>query len=315
MPARVGFLYSGSASSLGAQLNAFRAALPAGITVTPRLLNDDYTQFPAALRALLNTVDVLVAAGGTVSAVAAKNATAAQPAGSRTPVVFTAVTDPVGNGFRDPGTNLTGCAGMTTELDATRLRLLQKLPNIVRVGVLRDINRLNQAVQWASLQATADTNLVLHPGNVDGPGQIRQVIQNLLNIPVDALLVTADPLFNDHRAAVVKPGGHALSVPAIYQWREFVDSPNDGLMSYGPNLVELYSVAAGYVRRILNGEDPANIPLYYPTNFELVINSTTAEALKLRIPPSLRSLAYVTRKTGKKRAKKKVVLKKRKKRT
>jgi putative ABC transport system substrate-binding protein len=178
---------------------------------------------------------------------------------------------------------------MTTEMDAARLRLLQELnPTITNIGVLRNGVRPNQQGQWTKLTQAADRKLQLNQGDVNAPGQLQQVVQNLVAAN-QALLVTADPLFNDQRAVVIAPGGHPLNIPAIYQWREFVD--DGGLMSFGPNLVEEYSAAANYVVRILNGEPVANIPLYQPTTFELF--SSTANALNLNIPPSLRARAHV----------------------
>jgi putative tryptophan/tyrosine transport system substrate-binding protein len=295
-PKKVAFLYSGSQQSLRSQYNAFKRALPRGINLIPHLVNNAYQKLlPGAQGLLMNNVDVLVAAGGPVSARAAQQATAAQPPGTRTPVVFTSVTDPVGSGLYVAGGNLTGIAGMTTEMDAARLRLLQELvPGINTVGVLINPNRPNVAAEWNNLMQGKDPNLNLVRGDAV-TGTIPQVIQNLAP-RVQALLVTADPLFNDQRAVVIATVG-PLNIPAIYQWREFVD--NGGLMSFGPNLVEEYVAAAKYVVRILNGEQPANIPLYQPTTFELVINGGTAMALRRKIPPSLRARAHVIKPTVK----------------
>jgi ABC-type uncharacterized transport system substrate-binding protein len=140
-------------------------------------------------------------------------------------------------------------------------------------------------------------NNAVHPGDVQAPappGKIRQVIQDLLNLtpPVQALLVTADPMFNDMRSDVTKPGGTPLSIPAIYQWREFVVD-DGGLMSYGPSLVEEYTAAGNYVAAILRREDPKNIPLYQPIKFEFVLNSNTAKALGLKLPATLLAIAEV----------------------
>jgi putative tryptophan/tyrosine transport system substrate-binding protein len=288
-PNRVGFLYSGSQQSLKGQFAAFKSLLPAGIHLIHHPVNNNYLQLLPEAQGLLNNVDVLVAAGGPVSAFAAKQATAAQP--NPTPVVFTSVTEPVESGLYVLGGNLTGIAGMTTEMDAARLRLLQEFnPTITNIGVLRNGMRPNQQGQWTKLTQAADRKLQLNRGDVNAPGQLQQVVQNLVAAN-QALLVTADPLFNDQRAVVIAPGGHPLNIPAIYQWREFVD--DGGLMSFGPNLVEEYSAAANYVVRILNGEPVANIPLYQPTTFELFINASTANALNLNIPPSLRTRAHV----------------------
>jgi ABC-type uncharacterized transport system substrate-binding protein len=285
-PNRVGFLYSGSQQSLRGQFNAFKNALPGGIQLTPLPVNNNYPQLLPGARGLLNNVDVLVAAGGPVSAIAARDATATQPA-PKTPVVFTSVTDPVGTGLYVAGGNLTGIAGMTTEMDAARLRLLQELvPGINDIGVLRNPNRPDFNTQWNNLNMGKDPRLNLVPGDAGTSAAIPQAIQTLLAANVRALLVTADPLFNDQRDIVIAPAHRPLSIPAIYQWREFV--VDGGLMSFGPSLVEEYSAAGRYVARILAGEVPPNLPpLYQPTKFELVINRNTAQALGLAIPPSL----------------------------
>jgi putative ABC transport system substrate-binding protein len=295
----VGFLYSGSPQSLRTQYDAFVRALPLGTTIFPPNpagsgVRNDYNRLLAEAQALVDThhVRVVVAAGGTICARAARDGVAASGTPG-TPVVFTSVTDPRGSDlYRN---NLTGVAGMTAELDSVRLRLLQQAkPGIIEIGVLRNTSRHNAAQLWANLQATADPRLHLHPGDVQAPaapGQIRQVIRNLLalNPPIQALLVTADPMFNDLRSEVIKPEGTRLSIPAIYQWREFVD--DDGLMSYGPNLVEEYTAAGNYVSRILRGERPRDIPLYQPINFEFLINSNTAKALGLELPTMLLEMA------------------------
>jgi putative ABC transport system substrate-binding protein len=286
---RVGFLYSGSQQSLKGQFAAFQSLLPPGTHLIPHPVNNNYSQLFPGAQGLLNNLDVLVAAGGPVSAFAAKQATAQQA--NPTPVVFTSVTEPVESGLYVLGGNLTGIAGMTTEMDAARLRLLQEFnPTITNIGVLRNGMRPNQQGPWTKLTQAADPRLKLDRGDVNAPGQLQQVVQNLVAAN-QALLVTADPLFNDQHPVVIAPGGQPLNVPAIYQWREFVD--DGGLMSFGPNLVEEYSAAANYVVRILNGEPVANIPLYQPTTFELFINVSTANALKLNIPPSLRARAHV----------------------
>jgi len=130
-PNRVGFLYSGSQQSLKGQFAAFQSLLPAGIHLIPHPVNNDYSQLlPGAQGLLNNNVGVLVAAGGPVSAFAAKQATAQQA--NPTSVVFTSVTDPVGSQLYTAGGNLTGVAGMTTELDAARLRILQELNRVLK---------------------------------------------------------------------------------------------------------------------------------------------------------------------------------------
>jgi len=299
MPEKVGFLYSGSQNSLGRQFTKFKNALPGGITLLPTgAADDDYQRkLPDAADRLINVenVKVLVAAGGPVSAFAARDATAKQT-GPKTPVVFTSVTDPVGSGLYVVRGNLTGIAGMTTEMDAARLRLLQELkPSISTVGVLRNPNRPNVDGQWNNLNQGRDKRLTLSPvdvgvkGTPGTPQQIKDAFQNLPS--VEALLVTADPFFNSRRPDVIREVAQK-TIPAIYQWREFVEE--GGLMSFGPSLDEEYSAAANYVGRILAGERPPNMPpLYQPTKFELVINLNTAKALNLAVPQTLLDRAEV----------------------
>jgi putative ABC transport system substrate-binding protein len=289
----VGFLYSGSQNSLGRQFQEFNRHLPRGITVIPRHADNDYDK-------LVELAKELIDPHGPYVRVAAKTATTAHPPPK--PVVFTSVTDPIGSSLVERGGNLTGVAGMTTELDAARLRLLQELmqeqnPALTRVGVLTNPNRLNVDHQWMKLQQSADPNLILRrrdagvPGRMPGTSQdITDAIRYLINVErVQALLVTADPLFNDKRRHVIREA----SIPAIYQWREFVE--DNGLMSYGPNLAEEYSIAAKYVGLILGNppKQPAEIPLYQPTTFELVINRNTAAALNLAVPQTLLDRAEV----------------------
>jgi ABC-type uncharacterized transport system substrate-binding protein len=291
MPVDVGFLYSGSPQSLSTQYDAFVGALPHGTSIFPNKAgsgqNNHYDHLVEEARKLVDNhqARVVVAAGGTICAQAARDGVAASGV-PNTPVVFTSVTDPRGSGLYS--TNLTGVAGMTAELDLIRLRLLQLgYPTITEIGVLRNTDRPNAGPLWTNLQAKADPRLHLASGAVQAPpapGQIKQVIRDLLGgtPPIQALLVTADPMFNDLRSDVIRPGGAALPIPAIYQWSEFVT--DGGLMSFGPNLVEEYTAAGQYVGRILGGELPQNIPLYQPIKCELVINHATAEALGLALP-------------------------------
>jgi len=292
MPQKVGFLYSGSNNSMGPLLTQFSRLLPPNIPVIPKHADDDYSRLrPDAGDLIRQGVDVLVAAGGPVSAFAARDETAQQQP-PKPPVVFTSVTDPVGTGL--VGGNLTGVAGLTTEMDLTRLRLLQELkPSIKKIGVLANGSRPFVDSQIDKLKRAADPNLDLPVEKASAPNvpEIGAAIKRLVNThQVEALLVTADPFFNSRRNAVIHEVAQ-VQRPAIYQWREFVDE--GGLMSFGPNLVEEYSAAANYVVRILNGEPVANIPLYQPTTFELFINASTANALNLNIPSSLRTRAHV----------------------
>jgi len=294
LPKKIGVLYSGTKKSLRKQLDAFLEGLkeenPGFVPgkkikiIGPRYADDDYeTKLPKHAKNLIDTekVAVLVAAGGPVCALAAPKAT------TKIPVVFTSVANPVKNGLvtsvRSPGGNLTGVMGLTTEKDLDRLKWLQHFkPTARKIGVLVNPNRPNVKQETADLLAAADKKLELVVEEAGAVGKIKTAIKQLATQNVEALLVTADPFFNSERPTVIQEVA-ARNLPAIYQWREFVEE--GGLMSYGPSLNEEYRYAGKYVGRVLKGEDPAEMALYEPTTFELVINSSTAKALGVTVPP------------------------------
>jgi putative tryptophan/tyrosine transport system substrate-binding protein len=289
----IGFLYSGTKKSLGGQYAAFKSGLKeAGyvdgenVKITYRCADDNYeSKLAKHANELIkkHKVAVLVAAGGYVSAMAAKAAC------KTTPIVFTSGGDPVKNlvkSLEQPGRNLTGTAGRPTELDAARLELLHELRPVAKsIGVLVNPNRPAVAGQKKNLQAAAKKmGLKLVIGEAGAKSGIKKAIAALAKKKVEALLVAADPFFNSERQLVVK-GAAESKIPAIYQWREFAAA--GGLMSYGPRLADAYFRAGNYVGRILKGEKPADMPVTQPTTFELVINRKTAKSLGLEIPPTL----------------------------
>jgi putative tryptophan/tyrosine transport system substrate-binding protein len=285
----IGFLNSGSAGSRGEQFAAFdRGLKEAGyvdgqnVTVEYRWADDDYTRLPSLAAELVRRpVAVLVAGGGPVSALAAKAAT------KTIPIVFTTVADPVESGLvaslNRPGGNVTGTAGLTSELDAKRLELLHQLIPKTRVfGVLVNPNRPGYEAELKELQAKAGDmklNLVLEKAGAEG--EIDAGFEALARQKIDALLVTTDPLFNSRRARVIELATR-YAIPSIYQWREFAAA--GGLMSYGPSIVNAYHQTGVYVGRILKGAKPADLPVVRPTRFELVINLKTAKALGIDVP-------------------------------
>ena len=285
----IGFLNSGSAGSRGEQFVAFdRGLKEAGyvdgqnVTVEYRWADDDYTRLPSLAAELVRRpVAVLVAGGGPVSALAAKAAT------KTIPIVFTTVADPVESGLvaslNRPGGNVTGTAGLTSELDAKRLELLHQLIPKTRVfGVLVNPNRPGYEAELKELQAKAgDMKLNLVVEKAGAEGEIDAGFEALARQKIDALLVAADPLFNNRRARVIGLATR-YAIPAMYQWREFAAA--GGLMSYGPSIVDAYHQTGVYVGRILKGAKPADLPVVRPTRFELVINLKTAKALGIDVP-------------------------------
>jgi putative ABC transport system substrate-binding protein len=288
----IGFLTTASATSLGGeQLAAFHGGLrDAGyadgqnVRIEYRWAGDDYSRLRMLAGELVDLrVAVIVAAGGHVSALAAHEAT------KEIPIAFTTVTDPVKDGLvtslNRPGGNATGTAGLTSELDPKRLELLHEMkPTAAVIGVLVNPNRPGLDSQSRELQAAAaKMNLKLAIQKATDR-EIESAFQVFASQRVDALLVTADPLFNNRRAQVLALAA-SHSLPAIYQWREFVMA--GGLMSYGPSITETYRQAGINAGRILNGAKPADIPVVQPTRFQLAINLRTARHLGLTLPPAL----------------------------
>jgi putative ABC transport system substrate-binding protein len=289
----VGFLTSGSKDALNKQ---WVAAVHRGlgevgyvdgqnVRIDYRAADDHYDRLPAlAAEFVRNRVAVIIAAGGPVSALAAKKAS------DTIPIVFTTIADPVKSGLVDglskPGGNATGTAGLTSELDAKRLELLYQIKPSARViGVLINPNRPGVDANSKELQAAADAigrKLVFQ--NAGPEHALDAAFARLAEQGVDALVVTADPFFNFRRPQVVALAAR-YALPAIYQWREFVT--DGGLMSYGPSIADAYHQAGVYAGRIIKGARPADLPVMQPTRFELVINQKTARTLGIEISPLL----------------------------
>jgi putative ABC transport system substrate-binding protein len=293
----VGFLTSGSKASLNKQwMEGFHRGLAESgfvdgqnVTVEYRAADDRYDRLPAlAAEFVKMNVGVIVAAGGPVTALAARKAT------ETIPIVFTTIADPVRSGLvqslNRPGGNATGTAGLTSELDVKRLELiLQIKPSAKLVGVLINPKRPGVETNSMELEAAAyklGRQLAFQNGGADYP--LDAAFAAFVEKKVDALVVTADPFFNFRRPQVVALAArHAI--PAIYQWREFV--ADGGLMSYGPSIGDAYHQAGVYAGRILRGAKPADLPVTQPTKFELVINQRTAKSLGLEVSPLLHAAA------------------------
>jgi len=293
----VGFLTSGSIAALNKKwIAAFRRGLEESgyvdgqnVTIDYRAADDHYERLQdLAAEFVRNRVAVIIAAGGPVSALAAKRAT------NSVPIVFTTIADPVKSGLVDglskPGGNITGNAGLTSELDVKRLELLRQIKPSARViGVLVNPNRPGVDANSTELQAAAQTiGLQLMFQSAGPSNALEAAFEKFAQARVDALLVTADPFFNFRRKEVVALAA-GLAIPAIYQWREFVE--DGGLISYGPSIADAYHQTGVYAGRIIKGAKPAELPVMQPTRFELVINSKTVKTLALEVPPALLALA------------------------
>ena len=206
------------------------------------------------------------------------------------PIVFPIVVDPVGAGFVDslarPGGNATGFIAFEYSLSGKWLELLKEIaPGVTRVAVLRDPAIASGTGQFGAIQAVAPSLRVeVSPVNMRDAGEIERAVAAFARAPNGGLIVTASALAIVHRDLIVTLAArHKL--PAVYFERFFVAA--GGLISYGPDYVDQYRRAAGYVDRILKGEKPADLPVQAPTKYELVINLKTAKALGLDVPPTL----------------------------
>jgi ABC-type uncharacterized transport system substrate-binding protein len=293
----IGFLTTASPASRGGeQLAAFHNGLRQegytegeNVRIEYRWANDDYSLLRVLAKELVDLrVAVIVTAGGHVSALAAHEVS------KEIPIAFTTVTDPVKVGLvrslNRPGGNATGTAGLTSELDPKRLEFLREAkPTAAVIGVLVNPNRPGLESQLGELQAAANKfNVRLDVQKTASDQQLQSAFQEFASQRVDALVVTADPFFNNRRAQVLSLAANQ-SLPAIYQWREFITA--GGLMSYGPSITEAYRKAGINAGLILKGTKPADIPVVQPTRFQLVINQKTARQLGLALSPYLLSVA------------------------
>jgi putative ABC transport system substrate-binding protein len=243
---------------------------------------DDLRKHAAELAA--STPDVLVGASGTTTVAALLQAT------RTVPIVFAIVVDPVGAGFvaslARPGGNATGFTMFEYGMSGKWLELLKQIaPGVTRAAVLRDPAIASGIGQFGAVQAVAPSLRVeLSPVDVRDAPEIERAVTAFAGIENGGLVVTASPSATVHRELIIALAAqHKL--PAVYWQRFYVAS--GGLMSYGPDLLDQYGRAAGYVDRILKGEKPADLPVQAPTKYELVVNLKTAKELGLTVPPSL----------------------------
>jgi ABC-type uncharacterized transport system substrate-binding protein len=206
------------------------------------------------------------------------------------PIVFPVVSDPVGAGLVDslarPGGNATGF--MTTEysMGGKWLELLKQIaPGITRAAVLRDAIQGAGTSQFAAIQSVAPSlGVEVSPVNMRDAGEIERAVAAFARSPNGGLIVTEGAPASLHRDLIIALAAqHKL--PAVYFDRYFVAT--GGLISYGPDYVDQYRRAAGYVDRILRGEKPSDLPVQAPVKYELVINLKTAKALGLDLPTSV----------------------------
>ena len=206
------------------------------------------------------------------------------------PIVFPIVADPVAGGFVDslarPGGNATGFMLFENSISGKWLELLKQVaPGMTRVVVLWDPTTPTGPAQFSVIQTVAPSlNVEVTPLNKRDAGDIEHTVAAFARAPNGGLIVTPGVPADLNRDLIMALAArHRL--PTVYYDRSFVAA--GGLVSYGPDRIEMYRQSAGYVDRILKGEKPADMPVQAPTKYELVINLNTAKTLGLTVPPSL----------------------------
>jgi len=289
---RIGVLMNRAADAPEGQarLAAFLRGLQAfgwndgrNVRIETRWGEDDFDlerRYAAELVALAPDV---ILASGTLSVAAVQRI-------SRTlPIVFAAVTDPVGAGFVEklarPGGNATGFMIYEYSLSGKWLELLKQIaPSVTRVAVIRNPDNPAGIAVFGAIQLAAQPlGIDVSPVNVRDAGEIERQVAAFARSPNGGLIVSPTASSVHRKLIVALAAQHKL--PAVYALD--YDATAGGLLSYGPDLVDQFQRTAGYVDRILKGEKPADLPVQAPTKYKLVINLKTAKALGLEAPPML----------------------------
>ncbi len=281
--ARIGYLGVGRTASPHLREAFFQGLRDLGyvegrdVVIEYRFAEGKLERFPALAAELVALkVDVIVAAGGTLGALAAKQAT-------RTiPIVFAVVGDPVTDGLvtslARPGGNVTGSSLLAAELVGKCLELLKEaVPGVSRVAVLWQPGAAPERTGKELLKGAeaAARALGVLPQFVEarGPDDLDRAFSEMTRARADALTVLSSAMFINERRRLVDLAAKTR-LPAVYAYREFVDA--GGLMAYGADLADSFRRAATYADKILRGAKPADLPIQQPTKFELIINLKTA---------------------------------------
>jgi putative ABC transport system substrate-binding protein len=213
---------------------------------------------------------------------------------STTPIVFVNVSSPVEQGFVEsvarPGGNVTGFSNFDSPMAGKWLEMLTQItPPVARVAVLYSPMVFPGKWMLQSIEEAARSLAVaVRAVPVNDDAELESMMAGLTREEHGGVLVLPDPFTGGHRDAIVALAAR-YRLPAVYPFRFFIAS--GGLMSYGPDIEDIFRRSADYVDRILKGTKPSELPVQYPTKFELVINLKTAKALDVTIPPSLLSRA------------------------
>jgi len=291
---RIGVLMSGDENHpfMNPGLSAFTQALAnlgwtngRNVRMDLRWTGDDINRTRAFAQELVGLQPDIILTSATPTTVAVQRET-------RTiPIVFTSVADPVASGIvarlNQPGGNTTGFATYEASLGGKWLELLSEIaPGLKRAAVMFNPDTASNVSSYVPSFETAARSLKVVPitAPVHSDGEIETAIMALGREPGGGLVVMPDTITNTHRALIVSAAARN-NVPAVHYLSTF--AREGGLLSYGVDQVDTWRRAATYVDRILRGEKPGDLPVQFPTRFEMVVNRKTATALGLAIPPSI----------------------------
>jgi putative ABC transport system substrate-binding protein len=228
--------------------------------------------------------DVILGAGGAMGVGPLQQTT------HTIPIVFVQVADAVGAGFvkslAKPGGNATGFTNFEFDISTKWLELLKQIaPHTTRTAVLRDPNNPSGTGQFGAIQAVAASlGVDASPISLNDTREIEAGLNEFGREPNGGVIVTPNGLAIVHRQLIIRTTTR-MKLPAIYPFRFFV--ADGGLISYGPDVVDQYRRAAGYVDRILKGQKPADLPVQRSTKVDLVVNLKAAKQIGLTIPPNV----------------------------
>jgi putative ABC transport system substrate-binding protein len=289
--ARIGYLATGTATANAALRQAFTDALREHAWIEEKNLSIEYRWDAGGTSTLDALAGELVRLPlDAVFAVNTPASLAVKRTGTRLPVVFATVSEPVAIGLVEslprPGRNFTGFTTINRELMSKRLEILKEtIPGLARLGYLANPAYEVHRPQLDEIRATAQRlRLTLHVEEVRAASQISEALARMAMAHAGAFIVQQDDLFVTNRVLVIAAAAeHRL--PGMYVFSLYPRS--GGLMSYGANAEDLYRRAAQHMDRILRGARPSDLPVERPVKFDLVVNLKTAEALALSIPPSV----------------------------
>ena len=288
---RIGLLSSGSPSSTKEGVEAFRQRLHElgyvegqNIVIEYRYAEGVPDRFPNLAAELVKLKVDIIIVGGTPATQAAKNAT------KTIPIVMSSVADPVGTGLiaslAHPGGNVTGLSNLYEDLGGKQLELLKEaFPKISRMAVLWDPVNVGNVLMLKDLKVVAGTlRITLQPLEVHVPDDLESAFAAITREGASALSVLMNSVTGTYRSRIVDFAAKSR-LPAIYGESRWVDA--GGLMSYGPDYIDIWRRTATYVDKILKGAKPAELPVQQPTKFEFVINLKAAKQIGLTIPPDV----------------------------